>query len=397
MIYLSPPLEDVDHKVLRLIRDQRERLRVYTQTNPKRWLGSLRRSTLARAIQGSNSIEGYHASMEEAIAAVENEPPVDERTETWLSIVGYRNALTYIMQASTDPYFQFTPQFLKSLQFMIVGHDMAKHPGQWRPGGVFVVNSNSGDVVYEAPAADFVNDLVQELVVTLGTHSQDSTMVSAAMAHLNLTMIHPFKDGNGRMARALQTFVLAREGMLHPTFSSIEEWLGNNTPEYYEILAKVGQGAWNPKNNALPWVRFCLKAHYQQAATLLRRNEEYGLIYDGVEELVKINKLQERMTLPLFDTTLGFRLSNSRYRGDTEVSEFVASRDLKKLTDLDLLEPKGERRGRSYSAAGKLIEIRKTARRSKILADPYQLMSLPDEAPASLFDFIEVPPVVAAS
>jgi Fic family protein len=326
MIFSPPNLTDQDQKVLELIRSQRDRLRIYTQ-NPKRWSGSLRRSTLARAIQGSNSIEGYHASMDEAIAAVENEPPIDERTETWLSIVGYRNALTYIMQASTDPYFEFSKQFLKSLQFMMIGHDMTKQPGQWRPGSVFVVNSTSGDVVYEAPSADRVNDLIQELVVNLSSPCPHGAMVGAAMAHLNLTMIHPFKDGNGRMARALQTFVLAREGILHPTFSSIEEWLGNNTPEYYAVLAQVGQGSWHPKNDALPWVRFCLKAHYQQAATLLRRNDEYGRIFEGIEAIIAKNKLPDRMAIPIFDAALGFRLSNGRYRADTEVSEFVASRE----------------------------------------------------------------------
>ncbi len=41
-------------------------------------------------------------------------------------------------------------------------------------------------------------------------------MIRAAMAHLNLVMVHPFKDGNGRMARALQTLVLARERILAP-------------------------------------------------------------------------------------------------------------------------------------------------------------------------------------
>ncbi len=62
------------------------------------------------------------------------------------------------------------------------------------------------------------------------------------MAHLNLTMIHPFKDGNGRMARALQTLVLSREGIVSPVFSSIEEWLGKNTLPYYNILAETGEG-----------------------------------------------------------------------------------------------------------------------------------------------------------
>ena len=60
MIYATPPLEPADRKVLELIGQQKERLKVYSSdASPRRWRGSLRRSMLARAIQGSNSIEGY--------------------------------------------------------------------------------------------------------------------------------------------------------------------------------------------------------------------------------------------------------------------------------------------------------------------------------------------------
>jgi Fic family protein len=52
------------------------------------------------------------------------------------------------------------------------------------------------------------------------------------MAHLNLVMIHPFRDGNGRMARALATLVLTRSDIGEPEFCSIEEWLGANTEDY---------------------------------------------------------------------------------------------------------------------------------------------------------------------
>jgi len=55
-----------------------------------------------------------------------------------------------------------------------------------------------------------------------------------------------------------------------PVFSSIEEYLGRNTQDYYNVLADVGQGSWNPENDARPWVRFCLTAHYRQARTHLR-------------------------------------------------------------------------------------------------------------------------------
>jgi Fic family protein len=376
MIYASPPPTETDKDVLRLISNQRERLKVYTQSAPKRWFGSLRRTMMARAIQGSNSIEGYDASLDEAIAAVEDDPSLlDERTETWLAIRGYRNALTYICQAAQDPTFEFSKQFLKSLHFMMLGHDMSKHPGQWRPGSIYVVNQRTAQTVYEAPDAGLVNSLIDEFVVYLKSNAEEHSLIKASMAHLNLTMIHPFKDGNGRMARALQTLILALDGMLHPVFSSIEEWLGRNTEEYYLILAHTGHGKWNPELSAQDWVRFCLKAHYQQAATLMRRNEEYAQVFDQVMLLVTRFRLDERSSVPLFNAALGQRLTNARYRGDAEVSELVASRDLKKLSDLGLLIPIGEKRGRIYRASPQLVQLKTSARTVRVYDDPYVLVA----------------------
>lgn len=373
MIYAEPLLTGEDAAVLELIRDQRERLAMVTRNSPKRWKGFLR-STLARNIQGSNSIEGYSVSIDEAIAAIENEPPreQDERTETWQAISGYRDALTYIMQTAQDPYFAFGKQFLKSLHFMMVKHALDKYPGQWRPGVIFVVNQNH-ETVYEGPPADDVDGLIQELVDYLAAPSQTSPMIKAAMAHLNLTMIHPFKDGNGRMARALQTLVLAREGILHPVFCSIEEWLGRNTESYYAALAATGEGKWNPGNDARPWVRFCLRAHYYQAATLIRRNQELSTLFERVELIIRREKLDERMAVPLVEAARGMRLTNIRYQRDADVTPFIASRDLRKLSELELIEPVGEKRGRSY-LAGKELKAASGPRIRPRLSNPYDLV-----------------------
>jgi Fic family protein len=382
MIYDPPQLEPVDQLVIGMISHQRERLRGILQGNATRWHGSLRRSMMARAIVGSNSIEGYNATVDEAIAVVDNEAPVDGATETWFAIKGYRDALTYILQAANDPYFEFSKQFLKSLHFMMLGHELPKHPGQWRTGAIYVVNAQSGETVYDAPEGDAVNGLVEELVAYLKAPSTESGIIRGAMAHLNLTMIHPFKDGNGRMARALQTLVIAQDGMLNPVFCSIEEWLGANTQEYYDVLAEVGKGKWSPENNALPWVRFCLRAHYQQAATVLRRNEEYGTIYSKIFSIVRREKLPERADFALFDACLGSRMTNSRYRADADISEFLASRDLKRMADLGLLEPKGANRGRYYTAGPELLEIRRSSRTSRRSADPYLVAQVAVDGPA---------------
>lgn len=192
MIYAVPKLEQADHEVLVLIGDQKERLRLMTQNNPTHWMGSLRRSTFARAIAGSNSIEGYHATVGDAIAVVEHEEPLDASAETHAALQGYRDALTYILQSAADPYFEFSKQFLKSLQFIMLRHDLTKQPGQWRPGSIYVVEQSTGDTVYEGPSPEMVNPLAEELVTFLKTELSAPAMVRAAMAHLNLTMIHPF-------------------------------------------------------------------------------------------------------------------------------------------------------------------------------------------------------------
>ena len=134
VIYQCPMLDGNDHSVLAMIEAQKERLRLFTSNAPRRWFGSLRRSTMARAIQGSNSIEGYHATLDDAMAAVENEPVSDDRTETSRAIKGYRDALTFVFQTLGDPHFEFSSQLLKSLHFMMLGFDLDQKSGPMASG-----------------------------------------------------------------------------------------------------------------------------------------------------------------------------------------------------------------------------------------------------------------------
>jgi len=219
---------------------------------------------------------------------------------------------------------------------------------------------------------------MDELVTQLQTDNAVDPIVRGAMAHLNLTMIHPFKDGNGRMARALQTLIIARDGILSPLFSRIEEWLGRNTGPYYAILASTGQGRWSPERDAHPWVRFCLVAHYQQAATLLVRNREIGRAWEEIAKIVAKLHLPERSEASLVDAAFGFRVRNNRYREQNDISEVVASRDLKRLCDIGLLSPVGEKRGRFYVAAPSLREIRERTRESPRSDNPYAIAGASD-------------------
>jgi len=319
-------------------------------------------TSFASAIRGSNSIEGYHVTDEDAIAAVEGENPMDAQRETWAAVLGYRDAMTYVLQLSDDPHFSYSEDLLRSLHFMMMNYDLSKNPGRWRPGPIFVRNEETGQRVYEGPDAENIPGLVKELVVALNGEKTDPFIVRAAMSHLNLVMIHPFSDGNGRMARCLQTLVLAREGVIDPWFSSIEEYLGRNTRAYYDVLGLVGKGRWLPQNDGRPWLRFCLTAHHRQAKTLLRRSREMERIWSELEEEVRKRSLPERVQLALSDATLGYRVRNATYRSAAPISEKLASKDLKLLVDQKLLISGGEKRGRFYTASPILSAIRERTR-----------------------------------
>ncbi|MBV8427972.1 MAG: Fic family protein, partial [Hyphomicrobiales bacterium] len=309
------------------------------------------------------------------------EKPETLEEETARALFGYRTAMTYIIRVHDDPHAEVNAQFIRSLHFMMLSYDMTMLPGQWRPGAIYVIRSPSNERVYEGPDAEQVPSLVDELVAQINSADDiDSSTVLAAMAHLNLAMIHPFKDGNGRMARALQAMVLARNGVVSPTFCSIEEWLGRNTEAYYNILAEVGQGRWSPQRDALPWVRFCLVAHYQQAATLIKRNAIIGRAWNEVARLRKQYGLLDRMELVLMDAIFGYRVRNQRHREHNELSEVVASRDLKRLTELGLLEAVGEKRGRYYVAAPPLKEIWKRSIDPTKAPNPYDILGVKNKS-----------------
>jgi Fic family protein len=381
MVFRTPELQEEEIEVIDLLAQQREQLRDRV-AEPRRWSGTLRRMAFARAVQGSNSIEGYNASLEDVYAAVEEEPTLGAEEETQLALAGYRDAMTYVLQIADDESLEVDEGLLKSLHFMMLKYDLKKNPGRWRPGPIFVHREATDEIVYEGPPSDEVSSLIAEMLSQLD-HGDEPVVVKAAMAHLNLTLIHPFSDGNGRMARCLQTLVLARDRVIAPVFSSIEEFLGRNTEAYYGVLEDVGAGAWHPERNARPWVRFCMRAHYLQATTTMRRREEIEDLWNKCVELTEQQRLPERCAAGLMDAAIGVRIRRKVYRSSVEsamgeeLSDLTASRDLKAMVGTGLLEPVGERRARYYLAGETLTRLREQVRSKrppKSSDDPFAIV-----------------------
>lgn len=379
MIFTSPSLGPPEERAIERIEELRRQLR-HRVAEPRRWYGGLRRLAFARAVQASNSIEGYDASVDDVIAAVEGEEAMDAATETYLALQGYRDAMTYVLEICDEGEVDIDETLLKSLHFMMLKYDLTKRPGRWRLGDVYVRSESDDEIVYEGPNADLVPELIDEFLRSI-REGDGPVLVRAAMAHLNLVMIHPFKDGNGRMARCIQTMILARDRIVAPVFSSIEEQLGRETEPYYATLGQVGGGSWHPERDARPWVRFCLNAHFQQAQRFLRRIKETEDLWERCEEMVYVMDLPSRSVGPLCDAARGLRLRNWSYRlavKESEGSEIdisTASRDFRALVARGLLIPKGETRGRYYLASDDLRAVLGDIRKSRPGRDKADLFS----------------------
>lgn len=330
---------------------------------PKVWTGGIRRQALARSIRYSIGIEGYRASESQATELLLSDQVSNLESQTYRALSGYRQAMGFVLSLATTRGFQIDETFIRAIHFMVLGGDASKSAGLYRKGEIFVFDDRSGLAVHEGSEASAVPDLMSALTKRLGSRKPELSIIDAAMAHLNLVLIHPFQDGNGRVARILQSAVLASEEKPSPVFLSIEEYLGLNTARYYEVLAEVGQGKWNSGADARPWTRFVLAAHLEQLELTKNHWAQLNNLWRLVAELVSDLGLNERVVPAVVHSASGNRLTNQLYRellaeaGDS-VSMLTASRDLNLLCEMELLNPEGDNRARSYKPGRLLLELK---------------------------------------
>lgn len=371
-----PELDAADRAVLDGLEVMRNELR-YQVAEPRRWIGQLRRSLTAGAIRGSNSIEGYTISESDAEALVAGEElSAAPDPETEAAVEGYRDALTYVQQATAFEIFRYDHMLLSVLHFMMTKYRLDKWPGRYRRSAVWVSGGPRNAPVYTAPDAELVPGLMDELIEWLNAGDQDAPLyVRAAMAHLNLVSIHPWRDGNGRMSRCLHTMLLARDGILSPEFSSIEEWLGlssANTGRYYNAL-QTTRGIWDPAADAHEWVRFCLRAHHLQAQHVRQRFAAGARLWTDLAAVAVEAGLDERMISALF-AAAGGHLRRATYQHDEGLSRDQAMRDLQLLGKLRLVQPAGGGRTRYYVAGVGIADAVRASRElvsDLALTEPY--------------------------
>lgn len=352
MLYATPePTAELQARLDQLDSLRRELGREVSR--PLRWVGSLRRSVRASAFESSTSIEGFSVTPEEAVALANDSRSLEPAGGNQQAVVCYARAIDHVAALAADPAFRWLDRVILDLHFDACYFQPDKDPGRWRTGPIGVTASD-GTLEFEGPPAGDVPGLMTEVVTWLQEGDLDANVVvRAAMAHLHVTSVHPFRDGNGRVARVAQSLVLAREGLVAPEFSSIEEYLGENTPAYYAALRTVQDGGYRPERDASSWVEFCVEAHLVQARRRLTQVREAAARWERLERLAEQQGWPERLVIALEQSLVG-GTDRGRYAPEAAVSMPTASNDLRRLADAGLIEQDGKGRSTRYRATERL-------------------------------------------
>jgi Fic family protein len=306
-----------------------------------RWLGALRRQWRAASAESSIEIEGFHVPEGETLAIASGEEPADPTDEDRMALACYARAMDHVGVMSDDAVFRWVDRVVLDLHFDACYFQKDKEPGRYRRGGIEVISPDGGPPAYVGPPAEQVPSLVEEVMDWLDHGDPDAhPVVRAAMAHLHLVSVHPFRDGNGRISRIVQSLVLARGGLLAPEFVSIEEYLGSNTAAYYAALQAVQVGSFQPGRDATPFVRLCVEAHVAQARRRRRQLAEAGVRWAYLEQLVDQRDWPDRLVIAL-EQSLFRGTDRAIYVAEADVSAPTASSDLRRLRDARLITQQG--------------------------------------------------------
>lgn len=220
-------------------------------------LESLAGQTRIESIRASNAIEGIEVSRQRAERLASPRPP-RSRNRSEEEFAGYRDAIDELMTAERldSP----TPVLMLRLHRQIYAHTKAAGGRLKTEDNVIGERGAHGvsRVIFQPPPWRQTEGLVQGLFEGYGQAGARSAhpLVLLAVFILDLLAIHPFEDGNGRVARLLTTHELLRLGYGVARYVSVEQRIYETRDRYYEAL-EASQRGWHDGDHTIwPWVEY---------------------------------------------------------------------------------------------------------------------------------------------
>ncbi len=226
--------------------------------------------------------------------------------------------------------------------------------GAWREdrtGPMQVVSGPIGRerVHFEAPPAERIDEEMARFLEWFNESDEMDGVIRAGQAHLWFVTIHPFDDGNGRIARAIADMALARSEQSPQRFYSMSSQIREERAGYYKILEATQQGSMDV-SVWMYWFLDCLQRAIDRAETTLDAVLDKARFWERVAGL-SLNERQRDVFARLLDDFKG-KLTSSKWAKLAKCSQDTALRDIKELIAWGvLLRNPGGGRSVSYKLA----------------------------------------------
>lgn len=223
--------------------------------------------------------------------------------------------------------------------------------GGWREGEepMQVVSGAMGHerVHYEAPPSSCVPQMMKDFIAWVNEDTGTDLVVKAAIAHLWLVAIHPFDDGNGRIARTITDMILAKADGMEHRYYSMSATICRNRKDYYSALENTTVG----DVDVTEWISWFLKMlalSIEDAMSVVERTLEKSRFWQRHRD-VPMNPRQTRIVNMLWEGFEG-KLTTTKWAKITKTSPSTALRDIQELVNHNILTP-SDSGGRSTSYA----------------------------------------------
>ena len=228
--------------------------------------------------------------------------------------------------------------------------------GAWRNDKKWPMQVVSGPigrerVHFEAPSADRLEDEMVDFLNWFNSDDETDPVLRAGIAHLWFVTIHPFDDGNGRIARALSDMLLARSEQSNQRFYSMSAQIQQERKDYYDMLEHAQKGTLDI-TQPLRWFLGCIDHAFDNVETMLADVIRKARFWKGCAGM----PLNDRQRLILNKLLDGFdgKLTSTKWATLAKCSQDTASRDINDLVNRGVLtkDPAGGR-STSYSLVEK--------------------------------------------
>lgn len=310
------------------------------------WEKQFKEDAIVRSIYHGTHIEGNLLHKDEAKDVLLGKEVIG-RPRDIQEIINYRKVIESIEEETKRKIDKITEQLIKKLHRIITDKILPSDQlGEYRTKQVVIKNSQTGEITFRPPSPLEIPFLMREFIYWLNRYDQTQIhpVLRGGIAHHELVRIHPFIDGNGRLARIVATLILFLGGFDIRRFFSLEEYYDRDAALYYENLQKASAGdltAWLEYFTHGAAVEFDkIKEKILKLSRDVKLKERFGgqQIYLTERQVKIIEYIQE----------VGYLQNQSFQVLFTDVSEDTVLRDVQDLIKKNLIKKIGSTKAARY-------------------------------------------------